>query len=123
MTKFAQFNSLSSQPALVIGWLDTDEFDYPNLPAQSELITLTDAEWYSRMNKEWCVSGGKLVIAPQPTAIEISAKTRTDRIAQIKLELEALDFKKIRPLAEGDTTYLATLNAETATLRAELAAL
>jgi len=45
------------------------------------------------------------------------------RINEIKAELAALDQKKIRPLAEGDTAFLATLNAQTLTLRKELAAL
>lgn len=45
------------------------------------------------------------------------------RIAQIKQELAALDARKIRPLAEGDTAFLATLNAQTLVLRNELAAL
>ncbi len=60
---------------------------------------------------------------PGPTAAEIAAKARADRIAQIKMELLVLDSKKVRPLAEGDTEYLATLNAQTATLRAELVSL
>lgn len=60
---------------------------------------------------------------PPPSAAEVAAKTRADRIAQTKLELAILDGKKIRPLAEGDAAYLATLNAQTATLRAELAVL
>lgn len=60
---------------------------------------------------------------PLPTAAELAEKTRTDRIDQIKLELAALDIKKIRPLAESDATYLTTLNAQSATLRAELATL
>ncbi len=42
------------------------------------------------------------------------------RIAQIKNELAAIDAKRIRPVAEGDTEYLATLNAQAVALRAEL---
>lgn len=45
------------------------------------------------------------------------------RIEQIKQELSILDTKKIRPLAEGDTVYLDSLNAQTLTLRDELRAL
>ena len=45
------------------------------------------------------------------------------RITQIKTELALLDSKKIRPMSEGDTAYLATLNTQTAILRAELAGL
>jgi len=123
MTKYAQFNSFDIQPSPVIGWYDTREFDYPNLPAQSELIELTDAEWAARLDTVWYVSGGLLVAAPAPTAAEVAAKSRTDRIAQIKLDLAALDIKKIRPIAEADAAYLATLNAQSVVLRTELAAL
>ena len=42
------------------------------------------------------------------------------RIAEIKTELAVLDQRRIRPMAEGDTDYLATLNAQAATLRTEL---
>ena len=44
------------------------------------------------------------------------------RIAEIKAELDALDFKKIRPLASGDTEYLAILQAQTVVLQAALKA-
>jgi len=42
------------------------------------------------------------------------------RIAEIKNELVALDIKRIRPVAEGDTAFLATLNAQALALRTEL---
>ena len=42
------------------------------------------------------------------------------RIAEIKTELAALDQRRIRPMAEGDTDYLATLNAQAVALREEL---
>lgn len=42
------------------------------------------------------------------------------RIAEIKAELDALDFKKIRPLAAGDTEYLAILQEKTLLLQDEL---
>ena len=46
--------------------------------------------------------------------------TENPRIAAIKAELDALDFKRIRPIAEGDTVYLAELNKQVLTLRSEL---
>jgi hypothetical protein len=42
------------------------------------------------------------------------------RIAEIKQELAALDIKRIRPVAEGDTAFLTTLNAQALALRTEL---
>ena len=44
-------------------------------------------------------------------------------IAQIKSELAAIDSKRIRPISEGDTAFLAILNAQAVTLRTELATL
>ena len=38
----------------------------------------------------------------------------------IKAQIAALDLKRIRPLAEGDTAYLAQLNTQIAALRAQL---
>lgn len=56
-------------------------------------------------------------------AARIAVEQRADRISQIKAELGEIDFKRIRPLAEGDLPYLDTLNAQAASLRAELVAL
>ena len=60
--------------------------------------------------------------AIKPDAI-VRAEEKAIKIEQIKADLATLDTRKIRPLAEGDTAHLAALNAQTATLRAELAAL
>lgn len=43
-----------------------------------------------------------------------------NRISIIQAELNVLDMKKIRPMATGDTTYLALLNAQSDVLRSEL---
>jgi hypothetical protein len=48
MPKFAQFDSTQTAITPVIGWYDTDEFDYPNLPAAANLYECTDAEWAER---------------------------------------------------------------------------
>lgn len=40
---------------------------------------------------------------------------------RIKAEIAALDLRRIRPLAEGDTTFLDNLNAQITALRAQLA--
>lgn len=42
------------------------------------------------------------------------------RNAGIKQQIAALDLKRIRPLAEGDTAYLADLNAQIQELRSKL---
>lgn len=40
--------------------------------------------------------------------------------APLKAQIAALDLKRIRPLAEGDTAYLAKLNEQIVALRAQL---
>lgn len=45
------------------------------------------------------------------------------RIEQIYSQLAALDLRRIRPMAEGDTVFLATLNARARSLRDELGSL
>lgn len=62
------------------------------------------------------------LIANLPAEI-VAAQARADRIAQLKAKLFGLDSARIRPIAEGDDAYLATLNAQAVALRAELAAL
>ena len=56
-----------------------------------------------------------ITVAPKTTNI-ITAQ----RIAEIKIELSELDQRRIRPMSEGDTDYLATLNEQAVALRAEL---
>lgn len=53
---------------------------------------------------------------PPPPTEQITQQ----KVAQILGELAALDVKRIRPLAEGDTAYLATLNKQAVELRAKL---
>jgi len=47
-------------------------------------------------------------------------QTFEQRNADTLSQITALDMKRIRPLAEGDTAYLATLNTQIAALRATL---
>ena len=76
MPKFALF-APATDPAPVLGWYDTDALTYDNLPASSDLLELTDAEWEARLTDPagWAVSGGKLVAhvpavpPPQPVTI------------------------------------------------------
>ena len=43
-----------------------------------------------------------------------------DRKAELISQISILDIKRIRPIAEGDTEYLAILNSQIKTLRDEL---
>ena len=64
-------------------------------PVSEALVEVTKAEYDSRP-------------APVPTQQEIKA------------QISALDIKRIRPLAEGDTVFLAKLNDQIKILRAQL---
>jgi len=63
-------------------------------------------------------SGAKPIKA-QMDAAWVVCQTKESNM-RIKQQIEALDTKRIRPLAEGDTAYLATLNTKIAALRATL---
>ena len=74
------------------------------------------------MRIEVNITTGECTEHPDAEVVPV-AYTENPRIAEIKAELVALDMRRIRPLAEGDTEYLATLNAQAVALRAELTAL
>jgi hypothetical protein len=63
MTRYAQFDPTVSSPSPVVGWYDTDEFDYPKLPAAKGLLQLTDEQWLARVENPsgWAVSDGELI--------------------------------------------------------------
>lgn len=112
MPKFAQYDSKSAQPTPVIGWYDTDELDYPNLPASAELITLTDAEWDARLDAQWFVHNGTLV--PKSPALLLSDA----QAAQIgKLEA-AYTASRQTPVAYMSTTFQADDTSQLALTRA-----
>ena len=56
-----------------------------------------------------------IAVAPKTDSV-----LKSMRIAELKIDLAELDQRRIRPLAEGDTEYLATLNAQAVALREEL---
>src|ERR1019366_6675833 len=58
--------------------------------------------------------------APAPLTPE---QVKAQAQATIDAQLLALDIKRIRPTTEGDTAYLATLNAQAVALRAQRATL
>ena len=74
---------------------------------------------------EFDADGNELIITEtvEVTEADVAAQSQTMiqfRIAEIKAELSNIDQRRIRPMAEGDTDYLATLNAQAVALRAEL---
>ena len=55
--------------------------------------------------------------------IRKAADATAAAIAEIDVELAVIDIKRVRPLAEGDTVYLKTLNDQAVQLRAQRRAL
>lgn len=92
---------------------------------------LTDAEYILRLDDNACIPcdaansdyAQYLLWLAEGNAPEPADPVPNPRIAEIKAKLDALDFKKIRPLAAGDTEYLAILQAKTVLLQDELKAL
>ena len=63
---------------------------------------------------------------PTPEQLALDAeeyqvyKTKETRNDSIKAQIALLDSKRVRSLAEGDTVYLANLNAQIVALRAQI---
>lgn len=87
-----------------------DETHVLYLP-ENAVIPLPAQESYGFKYLTWIAAGN----VPEP-----ADPVPNPRIAEIKAELDALDFKKIRPLAAGDTEYLAKLQEKTVALQDEL---
>ena len=95
---------------------------------QEHISSNTPAEWMGRAGVAapaynpqtagcfWRGTAWEVVVA-------VPDKISNPAIDAIDAQLAALDSKKIRPMAEGDTVYLATLNAKTLVLRTQRAAL
>jgi hypothetical protein len=68
MPKYAQYDPSVVAPAPVIGWYDTDILQYPNLPAASDLLELSEVQWEGRTAGPscWAVSAGDLVAYTPP---------------------------------------------------------
>lgn len=77
----------------------------------------------SRINNDGSFESCLVSALPTDSVIDPADPVENPRIAEIKAELIALDIKRIRPLAEGDADYLATLNSQAIALRDELTVL
>ena len=84
-------------------------------------MAISDEEYQGLSNESLMYVNGAIVPATPntPTLAEVKAQAQ----AAIDAQLAALDIKRIRPTAEGDTAYLATLNDQAVALRAQRAEL
>jgi len=77
--KYAQYDHTATSPQPVIGWYNTDDFEYPNMPPTEDLLGLTQAQWERRFDTPF-VCNGELVVAPAPvppTAAELFSQSKT----------------------------------------------
>jgi hypothetical protein len=66
----------------------------------------------------------RLISAIDPSEVVLPADPFPNpQLGIIDAQLAALDIKRIRPIAEGDSVYLATLNIQATALRAQRALL
>lgn len=61
--QYAQFDPEAAAPHAVIGWYDTQVFNYPNLPAGNALVPVTAAQWAAHFDNPngWTVDSGQLI--------------------------------------------------------------
>lgn len=94
--KYAEYDETVASPSPVIGWYDTDEFEYPSLPPTTRLVEMTDDEWANRMSKKFAITDGKLVeYDPKPVALpwmvsKLKAVERLGQIGKLRAMREAL---------------------------------
>lgn len=106
MPRFATFDDTVPEPRPVLGWWDTDEFDYgEGLPPPPLRVELTAEQWDARLSRAFAVQGGHLVPythpTPPPQPYDVSALLLTDRLAQAGLLRTALTALKLdAPLAD-----------------------
>jgi hypothetical protein len=75
MPRYANYDITNGPPYPVIGWYDTDYFDYDSLP--DNLLQITDIQWQTRLTNAWWA-----VEADQQTLVESSAPITTYSIIQ-----------------------------------------
>ena len=78
MPKYAQYNPSLAAPSPVIGWYDTDNYAYPNLPGASDLLEITNTQWQARLSNPsgWAVSNGVLIAYTPPAPVVTLAQAQ-----------------------------------------------
>lgn len=111
MPKYAQFDPSVPAPQPVIGWYDTDAFDYPNLPAAANLLELTQEQWDARLITPF-VKNGALVAAPVPTAAQALKAAKDAQIELINSKCQKALESIVLPYPPAETLTWANQYAE-----------
>lgn len=69
MTRYANYDHTITPLSPVLGWYDTDVFEYPSLPPIEDLIEVTDdAVWNNRTDGRWGVQAGLVIPIVTPSS-------------------------------------------------------
>jgi hypothetical protein len=105
MTQYAYFDSTASQPTPVLGWYDTEEFNYSSLPAAADLLELTPAQWESRASTPF-VDKGTLVPPPPPTPAQLLAQAQAAQIATLQAAYQQAIQAPVSYTSKGGVTKI-----------------
>lgn len=88
--KYAYIDAKSSQ---VLGWLDTEAYNYAELPASEQLIQLTDQEFAQLQGQNCIVVGGTVRVNDQPSPAHVWDTKKSawvlDKTKQAELDAQA----------------------------------
>lgn len=88
--KYAYIDAKSSQ---VLGWLDTEAYNYAELPASEQLIQLTDQEFAQLQGQNCIVVGGTVRVNDQPSPAHVWDTKKSawvlDKAKQAELDAQA----------------------------------
>jgi hypothetical protein len=91
----------------------------PYYKSTDNSLHFIDVDGFAHLLPAGCVK----ITDAEAEALRPKIDQKDIRRAEIIAQLADIDKRRIRPLAEGDQVFLASLNAEAVALRAELAAL
>lgn len=123
MSQYAYFDTNSGA---IINWIDTAAFSYPFMPADTNLFTVTPAQWETRDQYQYVVNGA-LSATPAPlTAAQISSAEKLVANATLKQQIVTLENGQSRAVREaalgiaGAVARLQVLDAQIISLRGKL---
>lgn len=72
MSKFAIYSTIGG---FVVAWIDGDVTTLPVITPENGLsvLTLTDEQWFARVDPSWVIDGVVTLTAPPPSAAEVLA--------------------------------------------------
>jgi len=92
-------------------WIDTDVYNYPELPAASMLLEITTPEdWHDGDGMDWyVVEGGLTTVMPPPPVYPelIAARARSTR-NELLAAIDWFGYRHRDQIDRGDSTSLST---------------